>query len=189
MVVIGERPTPVSWDVAAFEASYTELFEPVLRYTTRRLGRTAGEDVCAQAFTEAWKHRDRFDPTRGSVRAWVFGIATNLIREHYRSEQRRLRAWAALSARSDSVDVAEVAADRVDAARRYAAVAEALADLRDVDRELLWLRATAGLTYAELAQVCGIEVGTVRSRLSRAKRRVQDRINETAATEAHLEHK
>ena len=62
------------------------------RYAARRVGREIADDVIAEVFRRVLEHGDRFDAQRGSERAWLFGITTNVLRNHRRSETRRMAA-------------------------------------------------------------------------------------------------
>jgi DNA-directed RNA polymerase specialized sigma24 family protein len=77
-------PNPTS----LFEANGQDLFA----YAARRLGPALAEDIVAKTFRSAIEGAGRFDPTVGNERAWLIGIASNLIRRHWRTEQRRLSA-------------------------------------------------------------------------------------------------
>jgi RNA polymerase sigma-70 factor (ECF subfamily) len=143
------------------------------RYAARRLGPAAAEDIVAETFLAAFRHRDRYDVTRDDARPWLYGIAGNLIRRHARDEVRMLRALA----RTGLDPVAESFTDRsdarmaADAARR--AVAAALAALDPDQRDVVLLIAWAELTYNAAAEALGIPEGTVRSRMNRARARLR----------------
>jgi RNA polymerase sigma factor (sigma-70 family) len=141
----------------------------VLAYLCRRVGRVEGEELAAQTFALAYRDRQRYDAGRGSARAWLFGIAANVLRRHRRTEERRLRALARtgidpLLAESDEAD------ERLDARRSTRALAGALAALSSGDREVLLLAAWAELTSGEIGEALGIPPGTVRSPSSRSRR-------------------
>jgi RNA polymerase sigma factor (sigma-70 family) len=157
-------------DVEGFRAVFDEHWLPVVRYCSRRLGIDAGEQVAADVFAEAFAGRARFDPRRGSVRAWLFGIASHLVARAWRDEQRR---WRLLGETPRDGTVAEPELDGLD--RR---IVRALSDLSAVDRDALLLVAWGDLTYAEVAQVQQVPVGTVRSRIHRARRLLATRLAE-----------
>jgi RNA polymerase sigma-70 factor (ECF subfamily) len=108
------------------------------------------------------------------ARPWLFGIATNLVRRHRRSERVRLQAYARLEVDGavDGVEASAVA--RVDSQSVRRELAIALGKLRDGDRDALLLMAWAELSYEEIAEALGIPVGTVRSRINRARRRLRE---------------
>jgi RNA polymerase sigma-70 factor (ECF subfamily) len=152
------------------ERLYDSHADAVYAYLARRVGAEAGRDALADVFVAALADLDRFDPGRGSERAWLFGIATNVLRRHWRTEQRRLRAWGRAS-RRDAVpgDPLVGVADRLDAEDDAVAVMAAVADLPAADRDLLLLLVWEESTYADAAAALGIPVGTVRSRLHRIR--------------------
>ncbi|OAB87393.1 hypothetical protein AWH69_04690 [Janibacter melonis] len=149
---------------AVFERHYAEVY----RYLARRVPRAVAEDLASETFVQAAARPGGFDPERGSARAWVFGIATHLLSRHHRDEVRAYRAWARTGVDPVAAgDGAEQVDARVDAGRRASALPSALAAMADGDRDVLLLVA---LTYPEAAQALDIPVGTVRSRLHRARR-------------------
>ncbi|MFI2713177.1 RNA polymerase sigma factor [Micromonospora sp. NPDC018662] len=140
----------------------------VHRYLARRIGPPA-DDLLAETFLVAFRRRAGYRPDVG-VRPWLFGIATNLLRRHVRSEERRYRALARLSATESTPPVTEDAIDRLDAQALRRDLASALASLHRRDRDVLLLTAWADLSYEQIAAVLDVPVGTVRSRLHRARR-------------------
>ena len=160
-------------DEARFALIFDRHFAAIHRYLHRRAGRELADDLAAETFTQAFDHRSGFDATREDARPWLFGIAANLMRHHRRAERRRLLAYVRTGV--DPVSELDVDAvhDRVDAAALGPRVALALARLDARDREALLLLAWADLTYPQIAEALGIPVGTVRSRIHRARRRVR----------------
>lgn len=142
-------------------------------YATRRVGQRMARDIVADTFRIALQQHDSYDPGRGSERAWLFGIASNLIRRHWRTEERRLRIQAQ-SARADihPVDPLLQVDERLDARAHYHRVVDAVATLDPDDRDLLVLIAWEQLTSREAAAVLGIPAGTVRSRLARIRNHI-----------------
>jgi RNA polymerase sigma-70 factor (ECF subfamily) len=150
---------------------FDEHVDAVYGYVARRLGPEIAADVVADVFEVALAHADRYDADRGSERAWLFGIATNLIRRHWRSEQRRLRAWHRAGSRPAIVgDPLLDVAGRIDASAEVERIMAAVGDLSPEDRDLLLLVAWESASYKVCAEVLGIPVGTVRSRLHRIRR-------------------
>jgi RNA polymerase sigma factor (sigma-70 family) len=161
---------------------FTELFRRhapyIQRYVTRRLGLalsngTTADDIVAETFLLAFRQRDRYDPSRADARPWLYGICTNLIARHRRAEVRQYRALA----RTGTDPVTESFTDRVDeqVSARSASVpiAAALARLSAELRDTLLLAAWSDLSYEEIAAALGVPVGTVRSRLSRARSKLR----------------
>ncbi|MEC4576308.1 RNA polymerase sigma factor [Streptomyces virginiae] len=161
--------------------AYAELFDSYSRALYNHAFRMTGdwavaEDVMSAAFLEAWRLRGTVDPEGGSLRPWLLGITTNIARNHCRSN-RRFRAAAAVAAAAAGAaavpDHAEEVAGRLDDRRQIAATLAQLSALRRPEREVLLLCLCEGLEYAEAARVLGIPVGTVRSRLSRARTKLR----------------
>jgi RNA polymerase sigma-70 factor (ECF subfamily) len=158
--------------------AFREIFErhagAVHAYARRRIGMTAGEEILAQTFLTAFEKRARFDTSYGSARPWLLGIATNLIRHHLREEREHLTAL-----RKIARDQPEVPADdeaRLDAQRLKAVLLDSLLAISDEDRETFLLLALGQLTYEEVASALGIPIGTVRSRIHRARRHLRERV-------------
>ncbi|MDW3215357.1 MAG: RNA polymerase sigma factor [Ilumatobacteraceae bacterium] len=149
--------------------------ETIHSYVARRVGDEAARDVTAETFKVALEQFNRFDPKLGGERAWLYGIASNLLRRHWRTEQRRLRAQLR-HAGSDRVpgDPLIAVDARVDAERRWGQVIAAVEDLEPEDRDLLVLIAWERCTSGEAAQALGIPAGTVRSRLSRIRTQLRN---------------
>jgi RNA polymerase sigma-70 factor (ECF subfamily) len=153
-------------------------------YLARRVGRDIAEDVTSETFTRAFAQRTRYDLERPDARPWLFGIATNLLRNHARSEVRQLRAYQrhGVDDRQHDDDAATHA--RLDAISQSPALAAALEALKPGDREALLMFAWNDMSYEDIAESLGIPVGTVRSRLNRARRIVQEHL---AAAEANAD--
>ena len=81
-----------------FTTVYDRYFRDIYRYIAGRLDTQAADDIAAETFVVAFGQRDRFDPERGSLRPWLFGIATNLVARHRRAEARH---YAALARRAE----------------------------------------------------------------------------------------
>ncbi len=152
-----------------FSAIFERHYEAVFRYAAQRVGRNHANDVVSEVFLIAFRQRGRFDARLStSARPWLFGIALNLIRRRARARARRFRAFGR-AAPAPHVWPSEEVEDRVDAERRMASLNEALGQLQEIDRETLLLYGLTDLTYQEVASILDIPVGTVRSRLARAR--------------------
>ena len=147
-------------------------------YAARRLGVSAADDVMAETFLVAFRQRARYDQTREDARPWLYGIATNLIAHHRRAEARSYRALARTGVDPVAESFADDAIARVAAAGSRQLLARALARLRPGDRDVLLLVAWADLTYDQVSEALGIPVGTVRSRLHRARSQVRQALKE-----------
>ncbi len=167
---------------AGFSAVYTEHVDAIYGFLARRVGPQLAEELTAQTFVEALARHDHYDPERGPIGPWLFGIAANLLRRHYRQEERALRAIAAYAGRVPLVgdDDEERVESRVVADERWPAVAEALLAMSPGERDVLLLYAWADLPYSAIAGVLDVPVGTVRSRLSRARARLAATLGQTA---------
>ena len=145
---------------------------PLHRYLTRRVGTENAHDLVSETFLVALNQRHSYDPRRGAVRSWLYGIATNLLRRHVRQELRFLQASArSVGQAADAESSHETrVADRLDAATMAARLAGALASLSEGDRDVLLLTSWAGLDSTEVADALDIPVGTVRSRLHRVRK-------------------
>lgn len=176
-----------SWrDPERFAELFHRYYQEIHGYVARRVGLDAADDVAAETFLAAFRQRSRFDPDRGAVRPWLYGIATNLIGLHRRAEKRFYRALTKTPAQNVVESHEERAADRVSAGSTGGALAGALAGLSPGDRDVLLLIALADLTYEEVAQALGVKYGTVASRLNRARRKVRAALgglNPTLTTE------
>jgi RNA polymerase sigma factor (sigma-70 family) len=156
-------------------AWFEQHVQTIHRYAARRIGDEAAWDVVAETFRVALERFDDYDEARGHERAWLYGIASNIIRRHARTEARQLRARVRVA----SVDVvpgdplieSDARLDAVGAAERVAA---RVAELEPDDRELLVLVAWERLSSTEVAEVMGIPAGTVRTRLQRIRRQLRD---------------
>jgi RNA polymerase sigma-70 factor (ECF subfamily) len=177
-----------SWhEPEAFAALYDRHATALHRFVTRRLGAAAADDVVAECFLAAFLHRDRYNLDRADAKPWLYGIAANIIGKHRRSEVRLLRALARTGADPVTVTHDDQVENRVVATAAHRALAAALASLSPRDREVLLLIAWADLSYDEIAQALSIPVGTVRSRLNRARRKTREALGDHDPTRRHEE--
>ncbi len=156
-------------------------------YASRRVGRDLADDVVAETFRQAIESWERYDPEQGSTRGWLFGIATNLLRRHWRTERRRLAALRRSGGETSvtAVDPSAGVDDRLDADARVTRVLDAVTDLDPEDRDLLTLVSWERMPHAEVAEVLAIPVGTVRSRLYRIRRQLEDATARPSQNEPH----
>lgn len=159
-----------------FATIFDRHYDAVHHYLARRVGTDLADDLAAEAFTEAFDVRARFDTARADARSWLFGIATNVLRHHHRSETRRLRAYARVDRRPDTHEAEGAIEARLDAERAAPMIATALSHLSTDERDVLLLFAWADLRYEEIAVALQIPIGTVRSRLNRARGRLRELI-------------
>jgi RNA polymerase sigma factor (sigma-70 family) len=141
-------------------------------YLARRLEDCA-DDLLSEVWLVAFSRRCEFDPARGDVRPWLFGIARKLLLAHWRQQRTRLDLVARLGGYREAEESGWDAVDaRLDAAALRPDLLQAVKDLPESERELLLLTACDGLTPTEAAEMLGIPAGTARSRLHRARSRV-----------------
>ncbi|MFC5820696.1 RNA polymerase sigma factor [Nonomuraea harbinensis] len=161
-------------DAEAFEVLFEEMARPVFSHAFRLTGDwSAAEDVLSLTFLEAWRLRHRIDADGGSLRPWVLGIATNVARNLRRAARRYDDALARMPRGDPIPDFADQIIGRMDAAEQLAAIQQAYGSLRRQEQEVFALCVWSGLDHAEAAQALGVAVGTVRSRLSRARKKLE----------------
>lgn len=167
--------------VALYDSCATQLYH----YVARWAGPEVADDLVSEAFLTVWAQRARFDPARGSAKSWLFGVATNLLRRHARTEIRRLTAWTKEHARQVPLeDIGVRATSIADADALAGALAEEIAALRDEEREVLLLVAWADLGPSEIAEALEVPVATVRTWLHRARGRLRERADAVHRTRA-----
>ena len=177
-----------SWhEPEAFATLYDRHAAPIHRFAGRRLGDQMADDVVAETFLAAFRRRKRYDLRRADARPWLYGIAANVIGKHRRAEVRMLRAFARTGADPVAAGHADLVDSRVCAAAVQRDLAAALAALTAGDRDVLLLIAWADLSYEETAAALGIPVGTVRSRLHRARRKVREALGGQDPTSSNQE--
>jgi RNA polymerase sigma factor (sigma-70 family) len=172
-------------DAQAFSTIVDRHFAVIHRYLARRIGSDRADDLAAQAFAVAFRRRGDFQADAESARPWLYGIATNLLRNELRAERRMLAAIARLG-RSDADDAAdelERALTRADAVSEVARIAGAIAALDPDQRDVLLLHAWGELSQSEIAGSLGVPVGTVYSRLSRARASLRQALNDPSITD------
>jgi RNA polymerase sigma-70 factor (ECF subfamily) len=158
-----------------FAVVFDRHFATIHRYLERRVGRDAADELAAEVFRIAFEQRSRFRPLHASALPWLYGLATNLALKRWRGDSRRLRALAQVERGDGEFDARlDGAADRLTARAARARLLDALAGLPDGDRDVVVLFAWEDLSYEEIASALGIPVGTVRSRLNRARRTLRE---------------
>lgn len=161
-------------DQRAFEELFDQYAKSVYNHAWRLMGDwSVAEDVVSLTFLEAWRLRERLAPDGGSLRPWLLGVATNVARNLRRARRRHEEVMERMP-RDDAVrDFAEELVGQLADQERLAEVRTAIGRLRQHEQDVLLLCAGAGLDYAEAAEALGIPVGTVRSRLSRARKKLE----------------
>lgn len=167
-------------DPEAFGELYLRHAPIVHRYSWRRAGESVADDITADTFLVAFTSRQRFDLASADAKPWLLGIATRLLHNHSRAEARRLRAFAR-TAESDALDdPTSRFGEQIDAISSMKVVARALRRMSAIDRDCLLLYAQGGLTYEEVSEAMNIPIGTVRSRLNRARKTLREAITPSA---------
>ena len=168
-------------DPDAFESIFDRHYDAVRRYLQRRVGRDVGEELAAQTFLVAFDRRTSYDARYSSAKPWLLGIATNHLRHHLRDERTRLGAYA--KAPKEPEQDQGAAEDRLVAAAAAPRIAEALMSLRPKDRDTFMLFALGELSYGDVAAALGVPLGTVRSRIHRARLRLREQLGDLVAIE------
>lgn len=182
LLVDAKQATRASAAPEDFETVFREHFAPVHRFIARRVGKALAEDLTAEVFATAYRRRGAYHPERGPLRSWLYGIANNIVRGHWRDEQQLLELDARVAHDSlgplPAAQFADAADERVIAATLAPRIAGALAALSAEQREVLLLHAWADLSHEEIAAALGIAPGTARSRLSRARAALRAQLGE-----------
>ncbi|MEU4408887.1 RNA polymerase sigma factor [Streptosporangium sp. NPDC023963] len=164
----------LSWDdPEQFAALFDRYAHQIHRYVARRLGTQPADDIVAETFLAAFRRRDTYDTAQRLARPWLYGIATTLVARHRRDEERFLRALSRTGVDPLPEPMADTVISRVAAQHETRRLAGALARLSRGDRDVLLLVAWGDFGYEEVAQALGIPLGTVRSRLHRARKKTR----------------
>ena len=156
-------------DEQAFQATYRRCYPAVLAYCARRLPLHDAQDVASDVFATAWRRRAVFSAVEAEL-PWLYAVAARTIANHRRAGRRRLRLADRAGAMEPSV---RVGADTMVVQRSQdEAVMEAVARLRQADREVLMLAGWEGLTASGIATTLGITLAAAEKRLTRAKHRL-----------------
>jgi RNA polymerase sigma-70 factor, ECF subfamily len=170
-------------DPDRFTAVYDRYFRDIHRYIAGRLDTQVADDIAAETFLIAFRKRDRFDPARGALRPWLFGIATNQVAQHRRVETRHYKALAH-AVPAPAVDSHENRVVTWVAAEGFQPqLARALARLTRKERDVVLLVALADLSHEEVAEALSIPYGTVGSRLNRARRKLRTALGREVSTD------
>jgi RNA polymerase sigma-70 factor, ECF subfamily len=155
-----------------FGLIYDRHAATVLRFLGRRAGAKVAEGLVGELFRIAFERRKTFDASRASALPWLYGIGSNLLLKHRRAEARRLRA----SARIAAVEAPDrrTSAAALDARLLFPRVARAIEALPGDERETLLLFAWEDLSYQSMAEALELPIGTVRSRLNRARAHLRE---------------
>jgi RNA polymerase sigma factor (sigma-70 family) len=171
--------------IASLEESsrFGEIFDrhaaTIYRFLARRIGPVDAGDLLADVFLVAFEARPRYGADFSSALPWLYGIASNLLRRHFRQRASELKLLHRLASHSVSDWSVDSVADVIDAQLQVRAMTRVLDELPTGDRDVLLLYAWEALSYEEIAVALDIPIGTVRSRLNRTRRRLRADVDET----------
>ncbi len=160
-----------------FGAIFDRHFTQIHGYLSRRAGSDVADDLAGEVFRIAFESRSRYRTDRPCALPWLYGIAANVLSQSRRGEQRSRRLVDKLASEATARST-EDESTRTRTREDVAAVIEALAYLPEAEREAVLLYAWEGLSYDEIATAQEVPVGTVRSRLNRARERIRERIDD-----------
>ena len=148
---------------SAFAIVYERHQVAVRRYVARRVGSEVGDDLASEVFARAFRGRERCRAEHATVLPWLLGVANHVIADHRRTEQRRLKALQRLAGAAPRLiehEDRDLSAELVGELRRLSAE----------DRDALLLVVWGELSYEEAATALAVPIGTVKSRIARARR-------------------
>ena len=158
--------------------TFSEIFErhydAIFQYLARRTRHGAAEDLTCDVFTVAFDIRDRFDLTSPSARPWLYGIAHRVLMRHYRVAERSDRALRRMHIEHVTPDMAEAIVVRLDLQNVSTRFASAIETITPLDREPLLMSVCERLSYNEISEALQVPVGTVRSRIARARAELRE---------------
>lgn len=165
-----------------FAALFDKYAAALHKYLARRVGNAIADDLVSETFLAAFVSRNSYDVERGAVRGWLYGIASNLLSKHVRSELRVLaKEHRSYALEVEAQSPQDAATDRIDALRHAQQLSSALTALSARDRDVLLLKAWAELDLSEISVALNIPIGTVRSRMHRIRQQIR-KADELAAT-------
>lgn len=167
-----------SGDDFAFHCFYERYANDVYRFLLRRTANwSVAEELTAEVFIVTWRRRGAVQlDTQSGLRPWLFAVALNVQRNYLRSNRRQGQRVPLEAVTKDVPDIADLVASRIDDARTLATVLAALRELSAPDRELLHLCLWQDMAPAQIALVLELDAGVVRTRLSRARRRLLNQL-------------
>jgi RNA polymerase sigma-70 factor (ECF subfamily) len=158
-------------DADALRLAFERFGRLVQTYCVRLVGRHDADDCVQETFVTAWHRRDRFDATRGSLPGWLLGIARFKALDVQRRAARAATNVVALGEQPAAADHATDVANRLLAAH-------VLEHAQGRPRRILELAYFSDLTHQQIAEVLGVPIGTVKSDLHRAMRRLQVQVTD-----------
>ena len=180
-------------DSTSFGTLFERHFDAVYRFCARRIGGDLAEDIAGETFRRAFEARRSYDLRQPNALPWLYRIARNLVRDAIRAKAVEDRAYAGLRAlaRTRTLSEEDQASQSAEARAELAQLARLLVAEPQEDVDALFLHVWDGLSYVEVATALGIPVGTVRSRLSRLRQRLETALvnQEDDSQETHLQAK
>ena len=171
---------------SAFEQLYRRHQGPLYRFALLRCGSAASAaDIVQEIFLALLNNTLKFDPAKGALQGFLFGVARNLLLKQHDANRRYVSSSAAIDADDTDDDVIDASAGPLESLLANEAaenVRNALQQISPHYRDVLILYEMHDLSYVEIAQICGIDLGTVRSRLSRARSRLMSLLNTAEVT-------
>jgi RNA polymerase sigma-70 factor, ECF subfamily len=163
-------------DSASFGVLYERHANSIYNYLFRRLADwSEAEDLTAVVFLEAFRRRSEVAIEEGKVLAWLYGVATNVLRNRRRALWRHRQALSQLPPGASVPDVAADAVPRLAAQEEMRAIREQVNSLPRAQQDVVALCLWSELSYEEAAIALGVPSGTVRSRLARARAALAER--------------
>lgn len=161
-------------DADAFGLLFDRHAKAIYNYCFRRIGsRATAQDLLSMVFLEAWRRRDKELPP-DKVLPWLYGIATNVVSHQRRSERRFAAALSRLPRACVEPEFADDSAERLDYERQAQEALRLLRALPQREQDVFVLCVGMDLSYEDAATALELPVGTVRSRLSRARARLRE---------------
>jgi RNA polymerase sigma-70 factor, ECF subfamily len=165
---------PEATDAALFDRLFREHGVAIFRFCLRRTGDPVlADDHRSTVFFEAWRRRGEIDLTTRPALPWLYGVAANVIRNDGRAYRRRQAALRRIPIAAIELDTTEDITSRIDASGRAHAALELLGTLPARERDVVLLCLARDLSYEAAADALDLPVGTIRSRLSRARTRLR----------------
>jgi RNA polymerase sigma-70 factor, ECF subfamily len=187
---LGVGPIRVTGETAAGDISEAARFgrlfglhaQAVYAFCARRTADLGlAEDLTSVTFLEAWRHRDRVPPAQaGSALPWLLGVANNVVRNARRGQRRYRSALERLPAPPVAPAAEDQAVARSVTEARLRDALDAISALPEREQEVVMFVLWSDLSYEEAATALGIPVGTVQSRLSRARAKLRIALYDTA---------
>jgi RNA polymerase sigma factor (sigma-70 family) len=172
----------------AFSLLFERHSTTVFKFLARQFDPLAAGDLLSETFTTAFRIRHRYDPSFPNARSWLLGIAVNMGRHHRRAEARNQQMRYRLQVQVGCTpDETERADERADAVNERARLSAALDRLNPSYRTVILLFAGFDLTYEEISRALGVPIGTVRSRLSRARTALRELLGQDGQYQAAQE--